>query len=38
MSESRKECYECKYKDNCYEKAVYNSEYCKYKRIIMKSR
>lgn len=28
MSEPRKECYECKYKDKCYENAIYDSVYC----------
>ena len=32
MSEKRKECYECKYKDRCYEMAAYDSMYCKSNR------
>ncbi len=29
MSELRKECYKCCYYNKCYEKARYDSEYCK---------
>lgn len=30
MSEARIECYNCNYYEFCYERAVYNSKYCKF--------